>query len=58
MLSLFKRDPSSRLRKAYAQKVQAAYQAQQNGNVRQYSLLTAEADALKKKLDDEVTKNP
>ncbi|MEM7363806.1 MAG: DUF6435 family protein [Pseudomonadota bacterium] len=56
MLSLFKRDPTRRLRKAYEQKVQAAYQAQQNGNVRQYSLLTAEAEALKKELDEELAK--
>ncbi len=52
MLSLFKKDPAKRLRKEYEKKLQEAYQAQQNSNVRQYSLLTAEAAEIKKKLDE------
>lgn len=52
MLSLFKRDPAKRLKKDYEKKVQEAYQAQQNGNVRQYSLLTAEAEKIKQQLDE------
>lgn len=51
MLSFLRRDPGRRLQKLYEKKVQEAYQAQQNGNVRQYSLLTAEASKLKEELD-------
>ncbi len=51
MFSLFRKDPAKRLKKDYEKKVQEAYQAQQNGNVRQYSLLTAEAEKIKAELD-------
>lgn len=50
MFSLFKRDPARRLEQAYARKVNEAFQAQQNGNVRKYSLLTAEAEAIKEQI--------
>lgn len=52
MLSIFKKDPARRMKKDYQQLVQKAYQAQQNGNIRGYSLLTAEAEKLKAKIDE------
>lgn len=46
MFALFRRDPRKKLRKAYDAKLAAAMQAQRNGDIRSYSLLTQEADAL------------
>lgn len=51
MFSLFKKDPTRKLQKEYEKKTQAAFQAQQNGNVRQYSLLTAEAEKIREQID-------
>ena len=51
MFSIFRRDPASRLRKDYAKKVQQAFEAQQNGNARAYSALTAEAEKIRSQID-------
>ncbi|WP_022961667.1 DUF6435 family protein [Halopseudomonas pelagia] len=51
MFGLFNRDPSKKLRKAYDAKLEAAMQAQRNGDIRNYSTLSQEADALWKQLE-------
>lgn len=51
MFGLFKSDPSKKLRKAYNAKLEAAMQAQRNGDIRSYSTLSQEADALWKQLE-------
>lgn len=51
MFGVFKKDPAKKLRKAYSAKLEAAMQAQRNGDIRTYSLLSEEADALWKALE-------
>lgn len=46
MFGLFKRDPAKTLRKQYSAKLEEAMQAQRNGDIRSYSVLTEEAQAL------------
>jgi hypothetical protein len=46
MLSLFKSDPSKKLRKQHASLLEKAMQAQRNGNIRGYSDLTREAEDI------------
>lgn len=51
MFGLFKRDPVKRLRAQYSAKLEAAMQAQRNGDIRGYASLTEEAQALWKELE-------
>ncbi len=51
MFGFLKRDPSKRLRQQYHAKLEKAMLAQRNGNIREYSFLTAEAEELKTQLD-------
>ncbi len=51
MFGLFKRDPVAKLQKELDKKVEAAFQAQRNGNIRGYSLLTAEAEVIRAEID-------
>jgi hypothetical protein len=51
MFSWFKSDPLRKLRADYKKQVEKAYQAQQNSDVRGYSLLTAEAEKIKAEID-------
>jgi hypothetical protein len=46
MFGFFKSDPSKKLRKLYDKKSTDAMLAQRKGDIRTYSLLTAEADQL------------
>ncbi|MFZ3153031.1 DUF6435 family protein [Pseudomonas sp.] len=46
MFGLFKSDPAKKLRKQYSAKLEEALQAQRNGDIRSYSMLTEEAQAL------------
>lgn len=46
MLGFLKPDPLKKLNKAYDEKLEAAMKCQRNGDIRQYSILTEEADAL------------
>ena len=46
MFSFLKADPLKKLNKAYQKKLGEALQAQHNGNIRGYSLLTEEAEAI------------
>ena len=50
MLSLFKRDPLKKLKKSYMQKLEEAMNAQRNGDIKAYSFITSEADALHKEI--------
>ena len=50
MFNWFKSDPEKKLRKLYTAKLEEAMIAQRNGKIREYSFLTAEADALFKQL--------
>ena len=51
MFNWFKRDPETRIRNEYYTKLGEALFAQRNGKIREYSLLTAEAEALRLELE-------
>lgn len=51
MFGLFKSDPTKTLRKQYNAKLEAAMNAQRNGDIRTYSMLTQEADDLWRQLE-------
>jgi N-acetylglucosamine kinase-like BadF-type ATPase len=51
MLSFLKPDPKKRLQKEYEKLTTQAFQAQRNGDIRGYSLLTEEAEKVKAKLE-------
>ena len=46
MFGLFNRDPSKKLRKQYDIKLEQAMLAQRKGDIKTYSMLTAEAEKL------------
>lgn len=46
MFGLFKSDPSKKLRKQYDKKLTDAMHAQRRGDIKSYSMLTAEAEKL------------
>ncbi|WP_320824721.1 DUF6435 family protein [Reinekea sp.] len=50
MFSMFKSDPTKKLKKLYESKLEAAMLAQRTGDIRSYSMLSAEADILYKEL--------
>lgn len=52
MFGLFKSSPLKKWQKEHGDIVTKAFQAQRNGNVRLYSTLTAEAETLRKKIDN------
>ena len=51
MFSFFKKDPLKALNKQYLQKLEEAMQAQRNGDIRTYSMLTSEAEDILKKIE-------
>ena len=51
MFNLFKSAPDKKIRKQYLAELEEAMHAQRNGKIREYSLLTAEAEALREKLE-------
>ncbi|MDO9518975.1 MAG: DUF6435 family protein [Pseudohongiella sp.] len=51
MFSLFKTNPQKKLQKAYEEKLTEAMQAQRNGDIRGYSALQEEAEAIYAKLE-------
>lgn len=57
MFGLFKTDPAKKLRKQYHMKLEKAMLAQRNGNIREYSFMTAEAEALREQLEAVENKN-
>lgn len=52
MFGLFKRSPVKKLEKEHEALLTRAFQAQRNGDIRSYSFLTAEAEAVKQKIED------
>ncbi len=50
MFSIFKKDPLKKLNKSYNAKLEQAMQAQRNGDIKMYSLLTAEAEKIEKQI--------
>lgn len=50
MFSLFKADPIKKLRKQYEQKLEQAMHAQRNGDIRSYSEIITEAEAIYKEI--------
>lgn len=52
MLSFFKSDPVKKLKKQHEQKIEQAFQAQRNGNIRLYSELTYEAEKIEKQIGE------
>jgi len=46
MFSLFKSDPTKKLNKHYFRKLEQAMLAQRNGDIRSYSMITAEAENI------------
>jgi hypothetical protein len=50
LFSFLKSDPTRRLKVEYKKTVEKAYQCQQNGDIRNYSLLTAEAEKIKEEI--------
>jgi hypothetical protein len=51
MFNFLKADPAKKLRKIYDQKSTDAMLAQRKGDIRTYSMLTAEAEELWKKIE-------
>ena len=52
MFGLFKKSPLTKWRKEHEDLLTRAFQAQRNGDIRSYSMLTAEAEALRQKIED------
>jgi hypothetical protein len=57
MMSFFKRDPVKKLKKIYMLKLEQAMTAQRNGDIRLYSAITFEAEAIMKEIDEIELKN-
>ena len=51
MFNLFNSSPDKKIRKQYIAKLEEAMHAQRNGKIREYSFLTAEAEALREQLE-------
>ncbi|MDD1793034.1 DUF6435 family protein [Enterovibrio makurazakiensis] len=51
MFSLFKRDPTKKLREQYNDKLERAMQAQRNGDISAYSFIHAEAEDLWREIE-------
>ncbi|MCU7553751.1 DUF6435 family protein [Alteromonas sp. ASW11-19] len=51
MFGLFKRNPTKKLRKQYDSLLEQAMHAQRNGDIKTYSMLTADAEALWAKIE-------
>ncbi len=52
MLSLFRKDPLKKLIKQYDQMLEKAMYAQRNGDIKSYSMLTAEAERIATEIRD------
>jgi hypothetical protein len=51
MFGLFKKSPVKKLQQEHETLLTKAFNAQRNGDIRQYSMLTAEAEALREKIE-------
>lgn len=52
MFGFFKQDPEKKNQKKYEAKLHEAMQAQRNGDIRGYSFLMEEAEAILKEIDE------
>ena len=52
MFGMFKSSPLKKWQKEHESLLTQAFQAQRNGDIRQYSMLTAEAEALREKIEE------
>jgi hypothetical protein len=52
MFGIFRKSPAKKLQKEHEHLLTRAFQAQRNGDIRSYSMLTAEAEALKQKIEE------
>ncbi|MFT5692162.1 MAG: hypothetical protein ACI92E_001493 [Oceanicoccus sp.] len=52
MFSIFKSDPTKKLRKTYDIKLEQAMQAQRNGNMKSYAMITADAEEIYKQIQN------
>ena len=52
MFSLFKTDPIKKLNKTYEAKLEQAMYAQRNGDIKSYSMITAEAEIIANKIQE------
>lgn len=46
MFSIFKKNPLKKLNKQYEAKLEQAMNAQRNGDIKSYSMITAEAETI------------
>ena len=51
MFGLFKKDPLKKLQKEYEAKLEEAMHMQRNGKIREYSLLSSEAEDIRLKIE-------
>ena len=51
MFSLFKKDPTKKLRAKYNATLERAMQAQRNGDIHSYAFITAEAEELWREIE-------
>jgi hypothetical protein len=52
MFGMFRKSPLKQLEQEHGALLTKAFNAQRNGDIRQYSMLTAEAEELRKKIED------
>lgn len=52
MFGLFKKSPVKKLKQEHEELLTKAFNAQRNGDIRSYSTLTAEAEALRLKIEE------
>ncbi len=50
MFSFFKKDPAKALQKSYEAKLEQAMQAQRSGDIKSYSMMTAEAEKIREEI--------
>lgn len=60
MFSLFKSNPEKKLRKTYDIKLEQAMQAQRNGNMKSYAMITADAEEIYQQIQEleDIQKTP
>lgn len=52
MFSLFSKDPTKKLKRTYDQKLEQAMLAQRKGDIKSYSMITAEAEEIRLKIEE------
>ncbi|HBF70919.1 MAG: hypothetical protein CL595_01215 [Alteromonas sp.] len=57
MFNLFKSNPTKKLRRQYDKLLERAMHAQRNGDIKTYSMLTAESETLYKQIEAIENKN-